>query len=374
MDDQPVESRQAAPEAGLPGFIDRSVQQQIAWRDGDIVISVPLKSRTTWMMNIVHQLRVGGDPDFVDIYAEVPWLELLPDPDVRPEDLVASFDSMRRDCRRAFKTHAGPDVLPVQLPDGGPDVRYVVVVRNPDEAIASVRPFLEAQSDAWLDLWHISRDTYVGPDFETWFSERASGLASGIFGFVAGWWPLRHESNVLMLHFADLKRDHEGTVRGVADFLGFAPTAAQWRMVLEYTSFAWMKAHEDKFEVRTVGPVPMLNSGAMIRKGRVGASAEDGITEANSKTIADGRHVLDDEPSTGATREARSPTRPARTQRRQNCRSALQSAPHNSSESQALLRDRVQPAASLVKRGCGLSAQPEFRHTEAARRAFGGVN
>jgi hypothetical protein len=59
---------------------------------------------------------------------------------------------------------------------------------------------------------------------------------------------------------------------------------------------------------------------------------------------------------------------------RQNCRSALQSAPHNSSESQTLLRGRVQPAASLVKRACGLSAQPEFWHTEAARRAFGGVD
>ena len=81
MNEQRVESRRAEPQPGAPGFISRSIQQQIAWRDGDIVISVPLKSGTTWMMNIVHQLRVGGDPDFVDIYAEVPWLELVPRPD-----------------------------------------------------------------------------------------------------------------------------------------------------------------------------------------------------------------------------------------------------------------------------------------------------
>ena len=27
------------------------------WREGDIVVSVPGKSGTTWTMNIVHQLR-----------------------------------------------------------------------------------------------------------------------------------------------------------------------------------------------------------------------------------------------------------------------------------------------------------------------------
>src|SRR5207244_5731210 len=98
-----------------------------------------------------------------DIYAEVPWLELVPRPDARPEDLVAGFNNMRRDRRRAFKTHAGPDVLPVQIPGVGPDVRYVVVVRNPDEAVASIRPFLEAQSDAWLDRWRRSRGAFEGP-------------------------------------------------------------------------------------------------------------------------------------------------------------------------------------------------------------------
>ena len=59
---------------------------------------------------------------------------------------------------------------------------------------------------------------------------------------------------------------------------------------------------------------------------------------------------------------------------RRHLSAALERAPHDSSESQTPLRDRVQPAASLVKRGCGFSAQPEFRHTEAACRAFGGIN
>jgi len=56
-----------------------------------------------------------------------------------------------------------------------------------------------------------------------------------------------------------------------------------------------MKQHEDKFELRTVGDVPVLDPGAMIRKGQVGAAADDGITEEHSETIAAvGRTILTD--------------------------------------------------------------------------------
>jgi hypothetical protein len=84
-------------------------------------------------------------------------------------------------------------------------------------------------------------------------------------------------------------------VRKIARFLGFRPTAKQWPKILEYTSFAWMKAHEDKFELRTVAPVPVLDSGAMMRKGRVGAAKDDGVTLEISADVARiGRGILKD--------------------------------------------------------------------------------
>ena len=55
--------------------------------------------------------------------------------------------------------------------------------------------------------------------------------------------------------------------------------------MLEYTSFGWMKAHEDKFEARTVSNPTLLDPGAMIRKGQAGAAAEDGITPEISAAI-----------------------------------------------------------------------------------------
>src|SRR6185503_9668205 len=88
---------------GVP-WVNTEIQQQVKWRDGDIVISVPVKSGTTWTMNIVHQLRSGGDRDFDDVYRVVPWLEIVPAPAVTREQRLAKFAAMPRDRRRAFKT------------------------------------------------------------------------------------------------------------------------------------------------------------------------------------------------------------------------------------------------------------------------------
>ncbi len=296
MNDTPEVLEEPPQRAGAP-WMDPTIQGRIEWRDGDIVVSVPAKSGTTWTMNIVHQLRAGGDPDFADVYAEVPWLELLPSPHIAPEELVARFDAMPRDRRRAFKTHSAPGPLPYQRPAVDRDVKYVVVMRNPDEAVASLHPFIAAHSSAWFELWGLPREALVRSDVASFYSEVAEPLVRGaIFGFLAAWWPLRRQPNVLFMHFSDMKRDHEGSVRTIARFLDLEPTPEQWPAVLEYTSFPWMKANEHKFEIGTLGAVPILERGAMIRKGKSGAAHEDGVTPELSAEIARaGREVVRDE-------------------------------------------------------------------------------
>jgi hypothetical protein len=99
------------------------------------------------------------------------------------------------------------------------------------------------------------------------------------FGFLAAWWSLRRESNVLFLHYSDMKRDHDGSIRKIAKFLNIEPTPHQWSSILKYTSFAWMKQHEEKFESSPTSSVPALKSGSMIRKGQVGHAKSDGMTD-----------------------------------------------------------------------------------------------
>ncbi len=268
------------PHSGPP-WIQPAIQEQIKWRDGDIVISVPAKSGTTWTMNIVHQLLSGGTTEFTDIYAEVPWIEFLGRPGQPIQEVLDRVEAMPKDRRRAFKTHSAPPTLPFHKAGAGKAVKYIVVFRNPEESLVSFRPFLGKHSDQWFDLWQVPKAALYRPDFPTFYSEviDANGMQGMFFGFLAGWWPLRNERNVLFLHYSDMKRNHEQTIRKIAAFLDITPTPEQWPGILEYTSFPWMKQHQAKFEVSTVAAVPVLTTGAMIRKGEAGQSKSDGMTD-----------------------------------------------------------------------------------------------
>jgi hypothetical protein len=100
-------------------------------------------------MNIFHQLRTGGDPDFADIYAEVPWAEFKERPDQPDEELLERWKAMPRDVPRAFKSHASPG----PMMDYKENLKYVVIFRNPEEAVVSFHPFLLSHNEAMWDLW-----------------------------------------------------------------------------------------------------------------------------------------------------------------------------------------------------------------------------
>lgn len=267
------------PSAGPP-WIRPEIQREIRWREGDVVISVPPKSGTTWTMNIVHQLFTGGTANFRDIYEEVPWIEFVGYPGQPHEDILHRLNALPNNRPRTFKTHSAPATLPFMKDGVGYGVKYIVVFRNPEEAIVSFRPFLEQHSDEWFDLWQMPRRAMCRPDFQSFYSEiiDSRGMQGAFFGFLKAWWPFREEKNVLFIHFSDMKRDHQASIRKIAKFLGVEPTADQWSAILEYTSFQWMKRHEDKFEARTAGKVPILKSGAMIRRGEAGNAQSDGMT------------------------------------------------------------------------------------------------
>lgn len=288
------------------------LQQKVNHRAGDTILAVPGKSGTTWTMNIFHQLRTGGDPELKDIYVEVPWPELKERPDQTDEELVARWDNMP--SPRGFKTHSQPGDGPGDFAQPyREDLKYVVVFRNPEEAIVSFLPFIHSWNDEWWKLWDAfaMKPQLAKASFPEFYDEVVlkgfphmppeavppGGLLTMLyFSFINGWWPLRHKPNVLMLHYNDMKKDHEGSVRRIAAHLGFSPTEEQWPNVLEYTSFKWMKEHQEKFELPELLPFKGINSGGMVRKGQVGAAAEDGMNPTIAADIQQwaGRMVPDE--------------------------------------------------------------------------------
>jgi hypothetical protein len=296
-----------------PFWLKPQLQLGMEFRPGDTIISVPGKSGTTWSMNIFHQLRSGGDPELVDVYAEVPWIEFKERPNQTDEELYERWRNMPMDVPRGFKTHSPVDGPFLQYRD---DLKYIVVFRNPEEALVSFLPFLKGHRDELWEYWKAEpvRDGFLGaPDitFPEWFETKVlpfspapgipappGGLLTVFFlSFINSWWPHRNKPNVQFFHFSEMKKDHEGTVRKFANHLGFNPTEEQWPNILEYTSFPWMKAHGSKFEAATVCPMPLMKSGSMVRKGASGKAAEDGMTPEISKQIHDFAEQLVPDPA-----------------------------------------------------------------------------
>jgi len=281
-----------------PPWLNPETQKGVVARDGDIWISAPVKSGTNWTMNIVHQLLTGGDASFDSIYSVVPWPSFVERPGQPPQEILDRLEAMPTSRRRAIKTHAAPPEMPFIKAGTGKDVKYVVVCRNPEEAVVSFKIFLDQHTDAFYDLWKVPRGAMTRPDFGSFYREvfDPRGMQGMLFGFLASWWPLRHEKNVRLMHFADMKRDQRGSIREIADFLGIAPSTAAWAKIDEYTSFDWMKRNEQKFDTLPNTPVRVLEPGGMMRKGKAGASREDGMTDEIAQHLrAVGSKILSDE-------------------------------------------------------------------------------
>ena len=281
-----------------PPWLNPETQKGVVARDGDIWISAPVKSGTNWTMNIVHQLLTGGDASFDSIYSVVPWPSFVERPGQPPQEILDRIEAMPASRRRAIKTHAAPPEMPFIKAGTGKDVKYLVVCRNPEEAVVSFKIFLDQHTDAFYDLWKVPRPAMTRPDFGAFYREvfDPRGMQGMLFGFVASWWPLRHEKNVRLMHFADMKRDQRGSIREIADFLGIAPSTAAWAKIDEYTSFDWMKRNEQKFDTLPNTPVRVLEPGGMMRKGKAGASSEDGMTDEIAQHLrAVGSKIVRDE-------------------------------------------------------------------------------
>ena len=63
---------------GLPDMItEEGVNRGLSFkpRSNDVFVVTPPKCGTTWMQQILHQLRSGGDMSFNDISEEIPFIE-----------------------------------------------------------------------------------------------------------------------------------------------------------------------------------------------------------------------------------------------------------------------------------------------------------
>jgi len=111
--------------------------------------------------------------------------------------------------------------------------------------------------------------------------------ARGLHVWVSQWWPYRNDPNVLLLHYADLKKDTPGNLHKIAVFTGVSVPEEIWPLIEWKVSLQWMRDHEDIFKFYTVskyytGNMVSDEKNTFVRKGAVG-DGEDHLTPEQVK-------------------------------------------------------------------------------------------
>jgi hypothetical protein len=215
-------------------------------RPDDIFIVTYPRSGTTWMQMILYQLTTDGNMDFRHINEYCPWLE-------SSSRCADGFEG--RPSPRLFKSHLSYR----QIPKG--PCKYVYIARE--------------GKDVAVSYFHFFRSHFgCRGTFDEFFDLFMQGKVKGgsWFEHVRGWWQHRNDANVLFLRYEDLLHDLEGCLRRIIAFCDLEVEPARFPTILERCSFAFMKAHESKFDYQ-LGVLweQGVQCNAFIRQGRAGA-------------------------------------------------------------------------------------------------------
>jgi aryl sulfotransferase len=246
--------------------INSTVWNDFPFRDDDIIIGTYAKSGTTWTQQIVGQLLFNGQDDLAVSHLS-PWWDMraIP-PEVRVEVLAQPH-------RRMLKTHLPVDALVLSR-----EAKYIYIGRDGRDIVFSLHNHHSNHSEL---AWKMINDTpgRVGPPlpkadpdirryFRTWLEGDGYPYWS-MWENVGTWWAARHLPNVRLVHFENLKKDLEGEMRSIADFLEIEVAAPNWPKIVEHCTFDWMKAHADL--VSPLGGVAWEGGGnTFIHKGTNG--------------------------------------------------------------------------------------------------------
>lgn len=223
---------------------DSTAWNDFVFRDDDVIISTYAKSGTTWTQQIVSQLIFHGK-EGLEVAAMSPWLDLrVPS----KEEKLALLEAQTH--RRFIKTH-----LPVDALRFSENAKYIYIGRDGRDVLWSL---YNHHANANAAFYAALNDTpgRVGPPIEPpppsirqyyhdWL-DRDGHPFWPYWENVRSWWEIRRLPNVLMVHFADLKRDMPGEIRRIAAFLEIDVPADRWSAILEHCSFDYMKAHADQ--------------------------------------------------------------------------------------------------------------------------------
>jgi len=219
-------------------------------RPDDIIITPWSKSGTTWLQQIVHGLRSGGDMSFDDISRVSPWIEVA-------HALGIDLNADQGWEPRAFKSHYNY----IAVPKGA---KYIVSFREPVAAMTSYYRFYEG----WLfEPGTVTMDQYIAPHLVR---------GKDYWTHIESWWGQRDNPDVLLLSFELMRGDLRPAVQQIADFIDIDANDDLIDLVTRQSSLEFMLEHRERFNdllhgerAAAVGALPPGSGAVKVTDGPV---------------------------------------------------------------------------------------------------------
>jgi methionine-S-sulfoxide reductase len=244
------------------------------FRDGDIVISTPAKTGTTWTQ-MICALLIFGEPQLPAPLGRMsPWLDHLVAP---REDVYAQLAAQRH--RRFIKTHTPLDGLPLDR-----RATFLVTARHPlDVAVSLYHHSANFNEARWRQLMGQPEPATPPPPPEPLHDWLLGWIANhndpaedpdtlpGLMYHLTDAWARRAEPNVLLVHYDNLCADLYGQMRWLAGRLAITIPEPAWPALVQAAGFDNMSRNADQLI-----PAPGLfkNNAAFFRRGSSGAGRE----------------------------------------------------------------------------------------------------
>ena len=219
-------------------------------RDDDIIITTSYKSGTTLTQQLLYNMLVrdtSGDEFAPAVDEFSPWIDSR-FYRVPKEALRAYIDALPH--RRFLKSHLPLDGLPYY-----PQVKYLIVARDPRDVFMSLLNHYGAYSENQYERLDAGAPEpmprYDGDAKALW----RNWISRGWFDWEEeGWpfwsnmyhtktyWDFRELPNFLFLHYADLRRDLESSIRRIGAFIEHELSEAEVQRIARAVSFEKVKS------------------------------------------------------------------------------------------------------------------------------------
>jgi len=243
-------------------------------REGDIFISTFSKTGTTFLQQLLHQLRTGGHIEFDEITEECPWYEVWP-------SLGADLNEDQRANPRCFKSHQPLSRLS-HLEEHG--AKFICTIRDPERTTLSYYKFLHSHGLPFASMKNIN--DFVKSSFITGVSDGSGSMplwGINMWDQYVEYWNCRNFENVEVFAFEHLVKETGKYFDLLAKFMGIeAITGEKKETILKYCSKKWMSENVTLFDDHAIGN----------RMKKLKEAANSGLPDHDFKAVAKVGHEV----------------------------------------------------------------------------------